>query len=136
MLIAVEAAFTAVACLVVPAGPVVARALAFPAALTLAEAARMPWPFGGLPIGGVFLGQADGPVLGVARLGGPLGLTAAVYVGGVGVAALVEAVVRAVRDGARARAFARVDPTPGTRGRTGRAPVGPGARRPVSGHCA
>ena len=48
----------------------------------------MTWPFGGLPLGGVFLGQADGPVLGVARLGGPLALTAAVYVGGVGVGAL------------------------------------------------
>ena len=61
------------------------RALAFPAAMTLAEAVRMTWPFGGLPIGGVFLGQAGGPVLGVARLGGPFGLTPAVYVGGVAV---------------------------------------------------
>ena len=51
----------------------------------------MTWPFGGLPIGGVFLGQADGPVLGVARLGGPLALTAAVYVGWGGVGALGEA---------------------------------------------
>jgi len=57
---------------------------AFPAALTLAEALRTSWPFGGLPIGGVFLGQAGGPLLGAARLGGPLGLTAAVYVGGWG----------------------------------------------------
>ena len=65
----------------------------------------MAWPFGGLPLGGVFLGQADGPVLGVARLGGPLALTAMVYVGGVGVGALGEAVARALRDGARARAF-------------------------------
>jgi apolipoprotein N-acyltransferase len=110
VLMIVEAAFVAVGCLAVPAGPVVARALAFPAALTLAEAARMHWPFGGLPIGGVFLGQADGPVLGVARLGGPLGLTAAVYLGGVGLAALVESVVVAARDGSRARAFARADP--------------------------
>jgi apolipoprotein N-acyltransferase len=109
VLIAVEAAFVAVGCLVVPPGPVVARVLAFPAALTLAEAARMRWPFGGLPIGGVFLGQAGGPVLGVARLGGPLGLTIAVYLGGAGLGALVEAVVRAIRDGSRARAFARVD---------------------------
>jgi apolipoprotein N-acyltransferase len=107
VLIAVEAAFTAVACLVVPARLLLARALAFPAALVLAEAARMIWPFGGLPIGGVFLGQADGPVLGVARLGGPLALTAAVYVGGVGVGVLGEAAVRAVRDAARARAFNR-----------------------------
>ena len=112
-LMAVEASFVAVACLAVPRGPVVARALAFPAALTLAEAVRTHWPFGGLPIGGVFLGQADGPVLGVARLGGPLGLTAAVYLGGVGLAALVESVVVAVRDGARARAFARADPEAG-----------------------
>ncbi len=109
VLIAVESAFTAVACLAVPAGPTLARALVYPAALTLAEAARMTWPFGGLPLGGVFLGQADGPVLGVARLGGPLALTAAVYIGGVGVAALVEASVRALRDGQRARRFARTD---------------------------
>ncbi|HEX7459606.1 MAG TPA: hypothetical protein VF279_03185, partial [Acidimicrobiales bacterium] len=114
VLMAVEALFMAVACLAVPPGPVVARAVAFPAAMVLAEAARSTWPFGGLPIGGVFLGQAGGPVLGVARLGGPLGLTAAVYVGGVGLAALGGFVVRAVRDGARARAFARADPT--TRG--------------------
>ena len=40
VLIVVEALFMGVACLAVPAGPVVARALAFPAAMTLAEAAR------------------------------------------------------------------------------------------------
>ena len=72
VLIAVEALFVGVACLAVPPTPVVARALAFPAAMTLAEAARQSWPFGGLPIGGIFLGQAGGPVLGVARVGGPL----------------------------------------------------------------
>ena len=48
-------------------------------------------------------------MLGVARLGGPLGLTLAVYLGGAGLAALAEAVVVAVRDGRRARAFARAD---------------------------
>ena len=127
VLMVVEAAFVAVACLVVPAGPAVARMLAFPAALTLAEAARMRWPFGGLPIGGVFLGQADGPVLGVARLGGPLGLTIAVYLGGAGLAALVAAAAKAVRDGARAREFARADPGGGgggAGGAGGGAPVG------------
>jgi hypothetical protein len=31
----------------------------------------MTWPFGGLPLGGVFLGQADGPLLQLARIGGP-----------------------------------------------------------------
>jgi apolipoprotein N-acyltransferase len=110
VLIAVEAGFTAVACLAVPAGGTLARALAFPAALTLSEAARMAWPFGGLPLGGVFLGQAGGPVLGVARLGGPLALTAVVYIGGVAMGPLGEAAARAVRDGARVRAFATRGP--------------------------
>jgi apolipoprotein N-acyltransferase len=109
VLIALEALFMAVGCLAVPRRPAVARALAFPAALTLAEAIRMTWPFGGLPIGGVFLGQAGGPVLGVARLGGPLGLTAVVYLGGVGVAALTEAAVRAARDAGRIRVFRRTE---------------------------
>jgi apolipoprotein N-acyltransferase len=110
VLIGIEAGFVAVACLVVPAGPVAARALAFPAALTLGEAVRMTWPFGGLPIGGVFLGQADGPLLGIARLGGPLALNAAVFIGGVGLACLVEGGVRTLRDGTRAASFAQVDP--------------------------
>ncbi|MGH9079298.1 MAG: apolipoprotein N-acyltransferase [Acidimicrobiales bacterium] len=110
VLMAVEAAFMAAACLAVPAEPATARALAFPGAMTLAEWARMSWPFGGLPIGGVFLGQAGGPVLGVARLGGPLGLTAALYVGGVGLGSLADAAARAWRDGRRARTFARLEP--------------------------
>ncbi|HEV3131663.1 MAG TPA: apolipoprotein N-acyltransferase [Acidimicrobiales bacterium] len=114
VLIAVEASFVAVACLLVPPGPDAARALAFPAAMTQAEAARASWPFGGLPLGGVFLGQAGGPLLGVARLGGPLALTAAVYVGGVGLAALVGAGRRAWRDGARVRWFGQNDPAGGS----------------------
>ena len=113
VLILIEALFVALGALVVPATGRGARALAFPAAMTLAEAARMSWPFGGLPIGGVFLGQAGGPVLGVARLGGPLALTLAVYVGAVGVGALVEWGLtrgrgargrRAATDGSRRRA--------------------------------
>ncbi|MGD0881874.1 MAG: apolipoprotein N-acyltransferase [Acidimicrobiales bacterium] len=105
VLIAIEALFVGLAGLAVPRGPVVARALVFPAAMTLAEAVRQSWPFGGLPIGGVFLGQAGGPLLGVARLGGPLGLTTAVFVGGVGVGALGTAAGRAWRDGKRIRRF-------------------------------
>ncbi|HZU78650.1 MAG TPA: apolipoprotein N-acyltransferase, partial [Acidimicrobiales bacterium] len=38
--------------------------------------------FGGVPLGGVFLGQAGGPLLATARLGGPLLLTAEVWVVG------------------------------------------------------
>jgi apolipoprotein N-acyltransferase len=96
-LMVIEALFPAVACLVVPSRPIGARALAFPAAMTLAEAARMSWPFGGLPLGGVFLGQAGGPVLGLARLGGPLLVTAAVFTGGVAVAALAQTALAGAR---------------------------------------
>jgi apolipoprotein N-acyltransferase len=59
------------------------------AAFTLTEAVRMTWPFGGLPLGGVFLGQADGPLLPLVRVGGPLLLTAAVWTAGVGLATFV-----------------------------------------------
>ena len=87
ILIALEALFFAAAAVLTP--PWRGRAPAFVAAGTLAEAVRMTWPFGGLPIGGVFLGQADGPLVQLARIGGPLLLTAAVWAGGVGVATLV-----------------------------------------------
>jgi apolipoprotein N-acyltransferase len=128
VLIALEALFMGLGCLVVPARPAWARALAFPAAMVLAEAVRQTWPFGGLPIGGVFLGQADGPLLGVARLGGPLSLDGAVFVGGVGIAALTELMVRTVRDGARARAFARADADAVDIAAPGAGPVAPKGR--------
>jgi apolipoprotein N-acyltransferase len=54
----------------------------------LAEALRTTWPFGGLPLGGVFLGQAGGPLVQLARLGGPLLVTAAVWAGGVAAATI------------------------------------------------
>jgi apolipoprotein N-acyltransferase len=76
------------------------RALAFVGACTLAEALRMTWPFGGLPLGGVFLGQARAPLVELARLGGPLLITAGVWAAGVGVASLVSW-LWARRDGRR-----------------------------------
>ena len=87
VLIALEALFFAAAAVLTP--PRRGRAPAFVAAGTLAEALRMTWPFGGLPLGGVFLGQANGPLLQLARIGGPLLLTAGVWAGGVGAATLV-----------------------------------------------
>jgi apolipoprotein N-acyltransferase len=129
VLIALEALFVAVGCLAVPRGPLVSRALAFPAAMVLAEAARQTWPFGGLPIGGVFLGQADGPLLGVARLGGPLALTAIVYLGGVGIGALADVGSRIVRDARDAR---RADATPGVPSPPGPTPIAMATPAPAS----
>jgi apolipoprotein N-acyltransferase len=65
------------------------RAPAFVASFTLLEAVRMTWPFGGLPLGGVFLGQSNGPLVELARLGGPMLITAGVWGGGVVVSTAV-----------------------------------------------
>jgi apolipoprotein N-acyltransferase len=96
VLVLLEALFIAAGAALTP--PHRGRAPAFVAASTLAEAVRMTWPFGGLPLGGVFLGQADGPLLQLARLEGPLLLTAGVWLGGVGFATLVGS-RRGVRSG-------------------------------------
>jgi apolipoprotein N-acyltransferase len=89
VLILVEALFFAAAAAATP--PWRGRAPAFVGACTLAECVRMTWPFGGLPLGGVFLGQAEGPLVQLARLGGPLLITAGVWAGGVALATLAAA---------------------------------------------
>jgi apolipoprotein N-acyltransferase len=89
-LIAIEALFFAAAAGATP--PRRGRALAFVGACTLAECVRMSWPFGGLPLGGVFLGQARGPLVELARLGGPLLITAGVWAGGVALATIAASV--------------------------------------------
>ncbi len=86
VLVAAESALFALACALAPPGPGATAGLA--GLLTLAEAARDRWPFGGLPLGGAALGQADGPLLRLARLGGPVAVTLAVYLAGAGLAAL------------------------------------------------
>ncbi len=95
VLVLVEALFPATAAAATP--PRWGRAPAFVGAATLLEAARMAWPFGGLPVGGVFLGQAGGPLLAAARLGGPLLLTALVWCGGVALGELAVPASRLLR---------------------------------------
>ncbi|CAA9272862.1 MAG: Apolipoprotein N-acyltransferase / Copper homeostasis protein CutE [uncultured Acidimicrobiales bacterium] len=65
------------------------RAAAFPAALVVVEAVRGSWPFGGMPISGIDLGQIGGPLAPAARIGGRLLLVALVGVGGLALAGLV-----------------------------------------------
>ncbi|MGH9083358.1 MAG: apolipoprotein N-acyltransferase, partial [Acidimicrobiales bacterium] len=83
-LMAAEALSMAAAAAIVPPGR--GRLPAFAGAFTGLEAVRSTWPWGGLPLGGVFLGQAGGPWLDAARLGGPLLLTLVVWAGGAAVA--------------------------------------------------
>ncbi|HEX2274788.1 MAG TPA: apolipoprotein N-acyltransferase [Acidimicrobiales bacterium] len=84
----VEAAIVALAMVAVPPGR--GRLLAFPGALVLAGAVAGHWPFGGVPLAGIPLGQAAGPLAPAARLGGHLLLTALVGVSGASLAALAE----------------------------------------------
>jgi apolipoprotein N-acyltransferase len=91
ILVLVEALSFAAAAAATP--PRRGRAPAFVGACTLAEAVRTTWPFGGLPLGGVFLGQARGPLVELARLGGPLLITAGVWAGGVALATLCAALL-------------------------------------------
>lgn len=85
-----EAAILAGAVALVPAAvPGWRRVAAFPAALVVAEAVRGTWPFGGLPISGIDLGQVGGPLAPAARIGGRLLLVALVGVAGVALAGLL-----------------------------------------------
>ena len=86
VLLLLEAAILAVALAALPAGRT--SCAGFPAALVLAEALRGAWPFGGLPLGGIDLGQVGGPLAPAARIGGHLLLVALVGAGGVGLAGL------------------------------------------------
>ncbi len=94
VLILVEALAPAVACAITPSRR--GRAVGLAGAMVLFEAVRNTWPFGGLPIGGVALGQAAGPIGGAARLGGPLLVVGLVWLGGAGLGLLITAVGGAV----------------------------------------
>jgi len=83
-----EAAILAGGLALVPGAGGWRRAVAFPAALVVVETVRGAWPFGGLPISGIDLGQVDGPMAGAARLGGRLLLVALVGLGGAALASL------------------------------------------------
>src|SRR3954470_18085472 len=65
------------------------RLWAVPAALVLAEYVRDHFPFGGVPLAGLPLGQIGGPMGQAARLGGQLLLVAMLGAAGVGLVLLV-----------------------------------------------
>ncbi len=86
-----EAGLLGLAVVAVPSGR--GRRVAFPAALVVASAIGGHWPFGGLPLAGIALGQAGGLLASAARLGGHLLLVAMVGALGSALAAGVEAFV-------------------------------------------
>jgi len=95
VLMLLQALALALACAFSPPGR--GRGASLAGAAVLMEALRSRWPFGGLPLGGIALGQASSPLAGAARLGGPLLLVGLVFVAGAGLGALVSSFVRADR---------------------------------------
>jgi apolipoprotein N-acyltransferase len=75
--VAIFAGYHAVAATVSPQGPW--RVIGRPAAHTLAEALRLVFPFGGVPLATLPIGQSDGPLAGVVRFGGVILLTWVVF---------------------------------------------------------
>lgn len=73
-----------------------ARRLAFPGTFALAELIRWYWPFGGVPLANVALGQVDSPLGQTARLAGPLLVVVLVVVVGQALSAAFDKQYRAV----------------------------------------
>jgi apolipoprotein N-acyltransferase len=63
------------------------RWLGFPAVLVVTELVRQVWPFGGLPLSGIDLGQSGGPLAPVVAIGGRLLLVGVTATAGVALAA-------------------------------------------------
>jgi apolipoprotein N-acyltransferase len=74
---ALFAALHGVAALVAPTGRW--RVIGRPAAHTLVEALRLSFPFGGVPLATLAMSQVGGPLIGVARVAGVVGLTWVVF---------------------------------------------------------
>lgn len=60
------------------------------AGVVLLEWTRDHWPLGGMPIGGVAIGQSGGPFLALARVGGPVMMVAGAAILAAGIAGCLE----------------------------------------------
>jgi len=81
----VFAGYFAVAAIAIPPGP--GRWVALPGALILAELARWSFPYEGVPLATLAMGQASSPLAQPARLGGAILVSALVLIAGVALAA-------------------------------------------------
>jgi len=66
------------------------RWLALAGTWSLAELVRWTWPFGGVPLANLAIGQVSGPLAPILRVGGPLLLVAATVLLGLALAAAVQ----------------------------------------------
>jgi apolipoprotein N-acyltransferase len=82
---AVYAGFLATGTMLAPRGP--ARLLALPGGIILAEWVRWRWPFGGVPLSNLAVGQVAGPLAPILRPGGGLLVVGITVTAGLAVAA-------------------------------------------------
>lgn len=85
--IVVFSAFVAIAALATPASPQYRRWVGLGAALTLTEAVRFSFPFGGVPLASLPMGQVGSAISGAATIGGVLLVTALTVFAGCGLSA-------------------------------------------------
>ncbi len=90
--VAFFAAVTGVATALVPPGP--GRRPVLVGAWVLAESLRIAWPFGGAPLSLLAVGQVGGPLAGIARIGGVLGIAVATVAVGVALSAAISRQIR------------------------------------------
>jgi apolipoprotein N-acyltransferase len=74
------------------------RVIGRPAAHSLVEALRFSFPFGGVPLASLGIAQADGPLVGIARVGGVILLTWVVFQVGFAAGAIISDARRGERD--------------------------------------
>lgn len=79
-------------CVAVPPGP--GRRLGLVGAWALCESLRIAWPFGGVPLSLLAVGQVGGPLGAIARVGGVLLIAAATVAIGVALSAAIRGEVR------------------------------------------
>ncbi len=107
-LIILHSAMFALAGTLAPRGP--ARVPALAALLTLAEWVRERWPFGGVPPGGIALGQVSGPLVGTARIGGTVLLVGVTYLTGAALGDLAATWSRRRRNGSSSHGRGLIGP--------------------------
>lgn len=76
------------------------RWIALPGAWVFAEADRGRWPFGGVPVSRLAMGQVNSPLVSVVRVGGPLLLDLLTVAAGMALAAMIARRWRAAGTGA------------------------------------
>lgn len=84
----IETAFTMIGLALVRPNQV---AWTLPGGLVFADALRSLWPFGGLPLGGIDLGQAQSPYVRIVAFGGRLSLVGLTALAGMGLMLLLRA---------------------------------------------